>query len=256
MTGYADGPPVEMRHVMDHSAGMHAAVATMAALHQRRRTGGPQHIDLAAREVASAMIGDALIQASLGLTPGTAGKRAPVHGAARRVSHAEARSLVDARSAQRCRVAGADPRIGSIRRVGRSALCHCRSPTAASRRARCAARAMARATAMPMPLRSACSSAGVCAHVSWSMQDIAGDPHLRARGATTEVQRSRHSAAAWRSARPARFSKTQRGRYPPADAGARPGRGLCIRRTLGPELGPARRPRRRARSSMLEQPHT
>jgi crotonobetainyl-CoA:carnitine CoA-transferase CaiB-like acyl-CoA transferase len=69
MTGYADGPPVEMRHVMDHSAGIHAAVATMAALHQRRRTGRAQHIDLAAREVASAMIGDALIQASLGITP-------------------------------------------------------------------------------------------------------------------------------------------------------------------------------------------
>src|SRR5260370_14244216 len=29
--------------------------------------------------------------------------------------------------------------------------------------------------------------AGVCAHVSWNMQDIARDPHLRARGATTEV---------------------------------------------------------------------
>src|SRR5689334_11561762 len=37
MTGYADGPPVEMRHVMDHSAGAHAAVATIAALLQRRR---------------------------------------------------------------------------------------------------------------------------------------------------------------------------------------------------------------------------
>src|SRR3546814_10128980 len=38
MTGYSDGPPVEMRHVMDHSAGVHAALATLAALHQRRRT--------------------------------------------------------------------------------------------------------------------------------------------------------------------------------------------------------------------------
>ena len=31
MSGYTDGPPVEMRHVMDHSAGMHAALATLAA---------------------------------------------------------------------------------------------------------------------------------------------------------------------------------------------------------------------------------
>src|SRR5262249_36604345 len=56
-------------HVMDHSAGMHAALAVMAALHQRRRTGNAQHVDLAAREVSSAMIGDALLQASVGETP-------------------------------------------------------------------------------------------------------------------------------------------------------------------------------------------
>src|SRR5690606_2652367 len=69
MSGYSDGPPVEMRHVMDHAAGTHAALALMAALHQKRRTGQPQHVDLAAREVASAMIGDALLLASLGQTP-------------------------------------------------------------------------------------------------------------------------------------------------------------------------------------------
>src|SRR5690606_18194862 len=68
MSGYSDGPPMEMRHVMDHAAGVHAALATMAALHQRRRTGQAQHVDLAAREVASAMIGDALLMASLGAT--------------------------------------------------------------------------------------------------------------------------------------------------------------------------------------------
>ena len=32
MTGYADGPPIEMRHVMDHTVGMNSAVAVMAAL--------------------------------------------------------------------------------------------------------------------------------------------------------------------------------------------------------------------------------
>ncbi|MBE0695178.1 MAG: CoA transferase, partial [Aquamicrobium sp.] len=39
LTGYRDGPPVEMRHVMDHSVGLNAALATVAALHRRRRTG-------------------------------------------------------------------------------------------------------------------------------------------------------------------------------------------------------------------------
>jgi benzylsuccinate CoA-transferase BbsF subunit len=49
--------------------------------------------------------------------------------------------------------------------------------------------------------------AGVCAHVSWSMQDIARDPHLRERGATTEVSAPgippRLAVGA-----PARFSRT------------------------------------------------
>ena len=131
MTGYTDGPPVEMRHVMDHSAGIHAAVATMAALHQRRRTGRAQHIDLAAREVASAMIGDALIQASLGVTPVRPGNRhlsmAP-HGvyptrqpdrwltlAVR--NDAEWQALVRELDQPGC--------------VERSALCHCRGAPAA-----------------------------------------------------------------------------------------------------------------------------
>src|SRR5688500_9878276 len=66
MSGYSDGPPVEMRHVMDHTAGMHAAMTVVAALHQRGRTGEAQYVDLAAREIASAMIGEALVQASVG----------------------------------------------------------------------------------------------------------------------------------------------------------------------------------------------
>ncbi len=39
LSGYSDGPPVEMRHVMDHSVGMNAALAVVAAPHKRRRTG-------------------------------------------------------------------------------------------------------------------------------------------------------------------------------------------------------------------------
>ena len=207
MTGYADGPPVEMRHVMDHSAGIHAAVATMAALHQRRRTGQAQHIDLAAREVASAMIGDALIQASLGLTPVRTGNRhlsmAP-HGvyptqqpdrwltlAVR--SDAEWQTLVrelDQPSA------ASDPRFATVeaRLRHRDELDVLLTRWLASRDADATAGRLQRA--------------GVCAHVSWSMQDIARDPHLRARGATTEVSASNIPARLAVGA-PARFSKTQ-----------------------------------------------
>jgi benzylsuccinate CoA-transferase BbsF subunit len=72
LTGYADGPPVEMRHVMDHSTGLNAAAATLAALVRRKRTGLGRHVDLAAREVAASFIGDALLQFA---ASGTAPKR-------------------------------------------------------------------------------------------------------------------------------------------------------------------------------------
>jgi crotonobetainyl-CoA:carnitine CoA-transferase CaiB-like acyl-CoA transferase len=206
MTGYTDGPPVEMRHVMDHSAGIHAAVATVAALHQSRRTGRAQHIDLAAREVASAMIGDALVQASMGLTPVRPGNRHlsmaphgvyPTQQADRWLTlavrsdaewQALARELDQPAAASDPRFATADARLRyrdelDARLTEWFAVCD------------------ADVTAERL------QGAGVCAHVSWSMQDIARDPHLRARGATVEVSSSdvppRLAVGA-----PARFSKT------------------------------------------------
>jgi len=62
LTGYADGPPTEIRHVMDHSTGLTAAMGTLAAYLRKQRTGLGQHVDVAAREVACGFIGDALLQ--------------------------------------------------------------------------------------------------------------------------------------------------------------------------------------------------
>lgn len=77
LTGYADGPPVEVRHVMDHSAGLNAAAATLAAFFRKKRTGLGQHVDVAAREVAASFIGDALLQfAATGKSPGRQGNDA------------------------------------------------------------------------------------------------------------------------------------------------------------------------------------
>jgi crotonobetainyl-CoA:carnitine CoA-transferase CaiB-like acyl-CoA transferase len=206
MTGYADGPPVEMRHVMDHSAGIHAALATMAALHQRRRTGKAQHIDLAAREVASAMIGDALVQASVGLTPVRPGNSHPSMApygvyptqqpdrwltlAVRNDN--EWQTLV-------CELdrpaAGSDPRFATAQ----ARLQHRQELDSLLTEWLAACNAEATAERL--------QQAGVCAHVSWNMVDIARDPHLRARGATTEVSAPdippRLAVGA-----PARFSKT------------------------------------------------
>lgn len=184
MTGYSDGPPVEMRHVMDHSAGMHAALATLAALHQRRRTGKAQHIDLAAREVASAMIGDALVLASAGLEPQRSGNSdafmAPhgIYATARPDrwltlavrSDAEWKKLQDV-----LQQATSDARFGTAvaRRQNKQALDGLVSGWLKT----CDADATAEAL----------QKSGVSAHVSWNMQDIADDPHLRERGALTSV---------------------------------------------------------------------
>ncbi len=61
VTGYDDGPPVEMRLPMDFASGVAAAMATMVGLQHRFRTGKGQHIDLASAEVPSASIGEMLI---------------------------------------------------------------------------------------------------------------------------------------------------------------------------------------------------
>lgn len=204
MSGYSDGPPVEMRHVMDHSAGMHAALATLAALHQRRRTGRAQHVDLAAREVASAMIGDALVQASAGeqpLRPGNADAAMVPHGIY--ASNRPDRWLTLAVRSQGDWLAlqgvlgraTTDARFASVaaRRVHRDAV----DALVGAWLGECDADDTARRL----------QAVGVCAHVSWNMQDIADDPHLRARGALAEVSAPDIPARLAVGA-PARFSAT------------------------------------------------
>ena len=78
LTGYEDGPPTEIRHVMDHSTGLAAAMAVLAAYLHKQRTGRGQHVDVAAREVACSFIGDALLRfAATGVSPKRAGNDEP-----------------------------------------------------------------------------------------------------------------------------------------------------------------------------------
>lgn len=184
MSGYSDGPPVEMRHVMDHSAGMHAALATLAALHQRRRTGRAQHVDLAAREVASAMIGDALVQASAGQQPQRPGNgdaaMAP-HGIY--ASNRPDRWLTLAVRAQ-------DDWLALQVALGRATTDPRFTTLAARRQHREALDALVGSWLREWDADDAArrlQAHGVCAHVSWNMQDVADDAHLRARGALAEV---------------------------------------------------------------------
>lgn len=206
MSGYTDGPPVEMRHVMDHSAGLHAAMAVVAALHQRRRTGAAQHIDLAAREVASAMIGDALVQASTGATPtrpGNADLAMAPHGVYATAqpdrwltiavrTDAQWRALI---AVLGCEELGADARFASA--AARVRHSQALDELIEARLAACdAGETAARLQAV-----------GVSAHLSCNMQDIADDTHLRERGALTEVSAPDIPARLAVGA-PARFEKS------------------------------------------------
>lgn len=183
LTGYADGPPVEIRHVMDHTVGMNAAVALMAALHHRRETGEGAHVDVAAREVAASLVGDALLLAAAGGAParmGNAHPRMAPHGVY--PARGEDRWLAIAADGEAQWTAlaaatglGADPRFATqaARRANRDALDAEVCAWSARRDANEAAVLL--------------QSAGVAAHASWTTPEIAADPHLRERGAIVEV---------------------------------------------------------------------
>ena len=65
LTGYPDGPPVELRHAMDHTGGMMAAFSAVAALcaHRNHQTG--QRADVAVRDIATAFMGHALMDTAM-----------------------------------------------------------------------------------------------------------------------------------------------------------------------------------------------
>jgi crotonobetainyl-CoA:carnitine CoA-transferase CaiB-like acyl-CoA transferase len=192
MTGYADGPPVEMRHVMDHTVGMNSAVAVMAALHRRRATGQGSLVDVSAREVASSLLGEALLMAAAGAEPHRIGNAHlslaphgvyPAQGEDRWVSIAVAS---DAEWAALAAIIGLD------------------EPRFATQAARHAAQdeldAIVSAWTATLPaddVAQMLQDAGLAAHASWTTPEIAADPHLRARGAICEVQEpdGKHRAA-------------------------------------------------------------
>ena len=186
MTGYSDGPPVEMRHVMDHTTGFHAAFALIAALHQHRRTGEAQYIDLAAREVSSAMIGDCLLQASLGIDPVRPGNgdlaMAP-HGVYATATPDRWLTIAvgDDRQWKALVSVLADETVASDSRFASAEARRHHSDELDELLTSWLADRDADATAAEL------QGVGVSAHTSWNMQDIADDDHLHQRGALVAV---------------------------------------------------------------------
>lgn len=186
LTGHADGPPVEIRHVMDHSVGLNAATATLAALIRRRRTGHGSHVDVAAREVASSLVGGALVEAASGIETQRLGNGSPTMApsgvypttgedswvAVAIADESQWRALVD--------IIRSPLPDGVTRSSTREARLHHREPldtfVAAWTRDKSADQ-----------VTTELQAAGIPAHPVWAASDVVADPHLRERGAIVEV---------------------------------------------------------------------
>lgn len=62
LTGYRDGPPISFGTALaDPTAGLNGAVAVLAALYHRSRTGKGQHIDLSQTEMFTCLVGQPIM---------------------------------------------------------------------------------------------------------------------------------------------------------------------------------------------------
>jgi benzylsuccinate CoA-transferase BbsF subunit len=68
LAGYPDGPPEEIRSGADIRTGTWGALAVLAALNYRQRTGKGQFIDLSARECLSCQIGESIMEYAMNNT--------------------------------------------------------------------------------------------------------------------------------------------------------------------------------------------
>ncbi|MFC0205779.1 CaiB/BaiF CoA transferase family protein [Novosphingobium soli] len=186
LTGYADGPPVEIRHVMDHTVGMNAATAVMAALHRRRATGQGGHVDVAAREVAASLVGDMLLLAAAGGSPARQG-----NAHARMAPHGVYPARGDDRWLALAVTDDAEWR-GLAAAMDREDLADdARFATEAARKSNAQALdAIVVEWTVQQDANEAAAllqHAGIGAHASWTTPEIAGDAHLRERRAIVEV---------------------------------------------------------------------
>jgi benzylsuccinate CoA-transferase BbsF subunit len=76
ITGHADGPPSPLSGSIDLRVGTTCALAVVAALYHRQRTGEGQYIDVSSTEAVSALIGSAFMEYVMnGRVPGREGNR-------------------------------------------------------------------------------------------------------------------------------------------------------------------------------------
>ncbi len=206
LTGYADGPPVELRNMMDNVTGLTMACAVVVALYKARRTGQGDHVDVAAREVASSFIGDAIVAASAGIPVARKGNDMPYaapHGVY--PCAGEDRWITisvndDQGWCALLQVLGATGPLADERFVDRTArwLNRCALDDALGLITR---------THDARQLTAALQAAGVAAFPSLNARDLVEDPHLRMRETIVDLVGPQGKSRSMIGA-PWRFDKT------------------------------------------------
>ena len=204
VTGYRDWPPMHVGiSYGDPNGGLHGAVAVLAALFHRARTGRGQYIDLSQQETSVAVLPEAIIEYTMnGTQPRRDGNRDPhmaPHGVFRCAGE-ERWVAITVRSddewrrlAQLMGVAD-DPRFATLadRKTNEETL----EAVVADW---CAART-------PEDVTHTLQARGIPAFVSASNRDLAEDPHLKGAGFFVsrphpEVGERQHAGIPWRMSR-------------------------------------------------------
>lgn len=204
VTGYAGGPPMHVGIAYgDPTAGLHGALAVLAALHYRRRTGEGQFIDVSLLEASAGLLPEALLEYEMnGIETVRDGNHHP-----HMVPHEVYRSAGDDRWVS----------IAVDSEEEWRALCFALGDEDLARDPRFADRASrkhneaaldARITQWTSTLSAeeatrALQAVGVAAFTSMTNRDLDEDPHLDARGFFVEkphpeVGVRRHAGIPWR----------------------------------------------------------
>ncbi len=203
MTGYADGPPCELRNNMDHTAGIAAAVAAVALLECKSARGIGAYADVSASEVAAMLVGESIVEAAAGITSkrlGNAHERWAPHNVYRALGE-DAWVAIAVRS---------DPEWHKLAQIiGQQEL---QRPEFGSAEGRAQKSSWLddqisqwTATRSAQDIAHALQAQGIAAEVSMSARHLLEDEHLGARGAFVTLNHPLHGArptveAPWRLA--------------------------------------------------------
>ena len=206
VTGYAGHPPMHVGiSYGDPTAGLHGAVAVLAALLHRRRTGEGQSIDLSLWEASTALLPDALLEAQMnGADPPRNGNRHPrmsPHGVFRCAGEDRWVSIAVANDVEWRALCGAMGAPG-LAEDPRFAMLAARKENEDDLEAHITKWTLPRSAE---DVTRCLQAAGVAAFPSMTNRDLATDPHLAGRGFFVdlphpEVGPRHHAGIPWKLA--------------------------------------------------------